>query len=362
MHVVLAGGGTAGHIEPALNTADALRALSCGDTISVLGTSRGLETTLVPARGYELTLIPATPLPRRINKDLLTLPFRLRRAIREVEKHLADKQADVVVGFGGYVAIPAYLAAKRAGVPIVVHEANARPGLANRIGARYATAIVDTVAGSLTHATTLGLPLRHAIRNLNKSTAKSAAVEVWGLDPQKKTILVFGGSQGARHLNEVVAKAAPLLVAKGYQILHSVGKANADHLVTNVAGYKTVPYIDSMEFAYGIADVAITRAGAMTVAELTAVGIPALYVPLPIGNGEQRLNALPVVHAGGGALVDDADLTPEIIETTMIGWLEGDLEAVKSAAARCGHKDAVDQFVGIIRSAAQKSSHKRGAK
>ena len=354
MHVVLAGGGTAGHIEPALNTADAIRALSCGDTLSVLGTERGLETTLVPARGYELTLIPATPLPRRINKDLFTLPLRLSNAIKQVEKHLKEKNADVVVGFGGYVAIPAYLAAKRAGIPIVVHEANARPGLANRIGARYATAVVDTVAGSLTHATTLGLPLRHSIRNLDSATAKSAAVEVWGLDPNKKTILVFGGSQGARHLNEVFAKAAPTLVSKGYQILHSVGKANADHLVSNIPGYKTVPYIDKMEFAYGIADVAVTRAGAMTVAELTAVGIPALYVPLPIGNGEQRLNALPVVHAGGGALVDDAELTPEIVESTLIGWLEGELDVVKAAAARCGHKDAVDTFVEIFQTAARK--------
>jgi UDP-N-acetylglucosamine--N-acetylmuramyl-(pentapeptide) pyrophosphoryl-undecaprenol N-acetylglucosamine transferase len=310
----------------------------------------------VPARGYELTLIPATPLPRRINKDLFTLPLRLSAAIKQVEKHLVDKQADVVVGFGGYVAIPAYLAARRAGVPIVVHEANARPGLANRIGARFAVAIVDTVRGSIPNAKTLGLPLRHAIRNLDKATAKSAAVEVWGLDPQKKTVLVFGGSQGARRLNEVIAAAAPHLTSRGYQVLHSVGKNNADQLVRNVTGYVTVPYIDKMEFAYGIADVAVTRAGAMTVAELTAVGIPALYVPLPIGNGEQRLNALPVANAGGGVIIDDNKLTADIVVDQISAWLEGDLDSVKIAAAACGNKNAVDEFIEIILAAARTRS------
>jgi UDP-N-acetylglucosamine--N-acetylmuramyl-(pentapeptide) pyrophosphoryl-undecaprenol N-acetylglucosamine transferase len=225
--------------------------------------------------------------------------------------------------------------------------------LANRIGARYATAVVDTVAGSIAKATTLGLPLRHAIRNLDKASAKSAAVEVWGLDPHKKTVLVFGGSQGARRLNEVVAAAAPQLVARGYQVLHSVGKNNADHLVRNVPSYVTVPYIDKMEFAYGIADVAVTRAGAMTVAELAAVGIPALYVPLPIGNGEQRLNALPVVNAGGGVIVEDAHLTADIVIQQISNWLESDLDALKKAAAACGKKDAVEDFIEIILNAAR---------
>ena len=353
MHVVLAGGGTAGHIEPALNTADAIRARDCGYTLSVLGTERGLETTLVPARGYELTLIPAVPLPRRINKDLFTLPHRLRAAINRVEAHLIATNADVVVGFGGYVAIPAYLAARRAGVPIVVHEANAKPGLANRIGARFATAVVDTVAGSIAGARTLGLPLRFAIRTFNKEQARAAAIETWQLSADKPTILVFGGSQGARHLNEVVAESAPSLIAQGFQILHSVGRNNLDQMVTGVPGYVTVAYIDRMDFAYGIADVAVTRAGAMTVAELTAVGLPALYVPLPIGNGEQRLNAQEVVQAGGGVLIDDADFNSGVLLSTLSQMRTRGLEEMSKAAAACGHLNDVDTFVDIIFDAAK---------
>jgi UDP-N-acetylglucosamine--N-acetylmuramyl-(pentapeptide) pyrophosphoryl-undecaprenol N-acetylglucosamine transferase len=356
MHIVLAGGGTAGHIEPALNTADALRARDCGYSFSILGTAKGLETTLVPARGYELTLIPAVPLPRRISGDLFTVPTRLLSAIDAVSKHLIERRASVVVGFGGYVSLPAYLAARKLGIPIVVHEANARPGLANRIGARFATAVVDTVAGSIKGAVTLGLPLRFAIRNLDKTAGRSAAVEIWGLDPNKKTILVFGGSQGARSLNEVVAAAAEALTKSGYQILHSVGSANADQLVSNIPGYKTVLYIERMDFAYAIADVAVSRAGAMTVAELTAVGIPAVYVPLAIGNGEQRLNAEPVAKAGGGVVIEGVNFNPQILTKTLSEWLEQDLQILSNAAAACGHADAVESFVDIIVSAGR--SHK----
>lgn len=354
MHIVLAGGGTAGHIEPALNTADALRAKDCAISLSVLGTERGLETTLVPARGYALTLIPAVPLPRRVNRDLFTLPLRLRHAVAEVTAHLKQTRADVVVGFGGYVALPAYLAARRAGVPIVVHEANARPGLANRIGARMAAAVVETVDDSLPGAVTLGLPLRYAIRNFDRAAARAAGLELWQLADGRPTLLVFGGSQGARRLNDVVSAAAPQLIGAGYQILHSVGRNNSDQLVSGIQGYVTVPYIERMDFAYGVATVAVARAGAMTVAELTAVGLPAVYVPLPIGNGEQRLNAQPVAAAGGGMIVDDADFTEGVLVDTLTRWKAEGFDERAAAAASCGRKNDVDAFVKIILDAAQR--------
>ncbi len=356
MHVVLAGGGTAGHIEPALNTADALRARDCGISLSVLGTERGLETTLVPARGYSLTLIPAVPLPRALNADLVSLPRRLTKAVEQVAEHLTSTHADVVVGFGGYVSLPAYLAARRLNIPIVVHEANAKPGLANRVGARFAAAIVDTVAGSIKGATTLGLPLRFAIRQFDKQSAAVAAMELWPLRPERPVLLVFGGSQGARHLNDVVREAADSIIEMGFDVLHSVGRNNNDQLVTGTAGYVTVPYIDRMDFAYGAASVAVTRAGAMTVAELTAVGLPAIYVPLPIGNGEQRLNAAAVVQAGGGEMIDDSKFTAATLVEVLSRWqLEG-LAKRAEAAASCGHKNDVDMFVDIILKTAQRST------
>src|SRR5260221_3210561 len=137
MHVVIAGGGSAGHIEPALNTADALRRADPGIGITMLGTEKGLDTKLIPARGYDLRLIPAVPLPRKPSADLLTVPFRLLGTVKQAQAVMADVHADVVVGFGGYVALPAYLAARPGHLPIVVHDANLRPGLANRVGAMF---------------------------------------------------------------------------------------------------------------------------------------------------------------------------------------------------------------------------------
>lgn len=210
MHVVLAGGGTAGHIEPALALADALRRQDPTVGITALGTERGLETRLVPERGYELALIPAVPLPRKPTPELITVPGRLRGTIKAAEQVLERTRADAVVGFGGYVALPGYLAAKRLGVPIVVHEANARPGLANKIGSRYAHGVaVSTPDSKLRDARYIGIPLRRAIATLDRARVRPEARAAFGLDPNLPTLLVSGGSQGARRLNEVVQQAAP---------------------------------------------------------------------------------------------------------------------------------------------------------
>src|ERR1700759_2192938 len=161
MRVVLAGGGSAGHSEPALAGADALRQADPGAMIICLGTERGLETRLVPMRGYELAMIPAVPLPRSVTPRLLAVPGKLAGAVSTAAGVLDRMKADVVVGFGGYVATPGYLAARRRHVPIVVHEANPRPGLANKLGARLTEHVfTGHPATQLAHATYLGSPTR----------------------------------------------------------------------------------------------------------------------------------------------------------------------------------------------------------
>ncbi len=207
--VLLAGGGTAGHIEPALAVADALLAVDPSIRITALGTERGLETTLVPARGYDLELIPAVPLPRKPSMDLLTLPTRMRSAVKATRAIMTDREVDVVVGFGGYVALPAYLAA-RGRVPIVVHEANARAGLANKIGARFAVSVAAAVDGSgLKNAHVVGNPVRRSLSELDRPALRAQAREFFGLHPAAPTLLVFGGSQGAQRINDAVSAAAP---------------------------------------------------------------------------------------------------------------------------------------------------------
>lgn len=346
MHVVVAGGGTAGHVEPALALADALRRLDPSVTISALGTRLGLEARLVPARGYDLAEITRVPLPRRLTPELLRVPFRLRQAIRQTQDHLDRVNADVVVGFGGYVALPAYLAARRRRTPSVVHEANARAGLANRIGARRAAVVAAAVQGcGLPGAQVLGIPLRRQVATLDRTGSRAQARALFGLVPQTPVLLVTGGSQGAQRLNHALMGAARDLIAGGVQVLHVTGPQHLDEVsavTAEIPGYHVVAYADQMELAYAAADLVVCRAGALTCAELTAVGLPAVFVPLPIGNGEQALNAGPVVAAGGGLLVPDAELTPEVVRTRVLPLLlDSDrLSAMGVAAASLGHRDA----------------------
>jgi UDP-N-acetylglucosamine--N-acetylmuramyl-(pentapeptide) pyrophosphoryl-undecaprenol N-acetylglucosamine transferase len=358
MRVVIAGGGTAGHIEPALALADALRADDPDTRITALGTERGLETRLVPERGYPLELIPAVPLPRRITPALFAVPGRLVRAVRATAQVLDRCEADVVVGFGGYVALPAYLAARRRKIAIVVHEANARPGLANRIGARLTSHVaVATAVIALPHATTVGIPVRNEISELDRMHLRAEARAHFTLQPDKPTLLVFGGSQGARRLNDAVVGAARTLLDAGAQILHATGPANLEAVRAATAeigpGYVAVDYIERMALAYSAADLAVTRAGALTCAEVSAVGLPACFVPLPHGNGEQRLNARPIVTAGGGVLIDDAALTAAHLAEVVVPLL-GDgqrLAAMGAAAAGVGHRGAADALAALVRAA-----------
>ena len=358
IHVVLAGGGTAGHIEPALALADALRRRDPRIGITALGTTKGLETRLVPERGYDLELIPAVPLPRRPTSELFTVPSRLAGTVRRAAEVLDQVRADVVVGFGGYVALPAYFAARRRNVPIVLHEANVRPGLANRIGARMtdriATGSPDTRIGGGKY---LGMPLRRAISTLDRAALREEACKTFGLAPQSPTLLVYGGSQGARRLNESVIAAAQAFSSAGIQILHAVGRANYDEAKlpkVEGAAYVAVPYLDRMDLAYAAADLVLCRGGAMTCAEVAAVGLPAAYVPLPIGNGEQRLNAAPAVRAGGGLIVDDANLTTDWLtrELLPLALDKQRLERMGQAAAELGRRDGDEALADLVFDAA----------
>ena len=351
MRVMLAGGGSAGHIEPAMALADALRRIDPGVEVTCLGTERGLETRLIPLRGYPLELIPAVPMPRSVTPKLLTVPGRLAGAVNAAAAALDRTRAQVLVGFGGYVATPAYLAARRRGIPIVVHEANPKPGLANRLGARFTTHVfTGHPDAQLRNAKYLGIPIRREIAELDRLGLGDKARAHFGLRPDLPVLLVTGGSQGARSINDAVFGAAGWLRDAGVQVLHIIGPRNGHDAPVTEKGtaegggvpYVASPYIDRMDLAYAAADFALCRAGAMTCAELTAVGLPAAYVPLPIGNGEQRLNALPIVQRGGGMLVADAELTAEWIRDTLLPVLVNidQVADMSEAAASLGRGDA----------------------
>jgi UDP-N-acetylglucosamine--N-acetylmuramyl-(pentapeptide) pyrophosphoryl-undecaprenol N-acetylglucosamine transferase len=363
VHVVVAGGGSAGHIEPALAFADALRRRLPDAAITALGTERGLDTRIIPARGYDLALIPPVPIPRKPGADLLRVPGRLRASVAAAADVLRERKADVLVGFGGFVSGPAYLAARRLGVPIVVHEANPRPGWANRLGARLTPYVAYTFPGTpIAHGRQVGLPIRRAIAGLDRAGLRAEARATFGLDPDRPTLLVTGGSQGAKRLNDAASGAAADLRAAGAQVLHATGTAHTVEVPPGEPPYVTVPYLDRMELGYAAADLVLCRAGANTVVELTAVGLPAAYVPLPIGNGEQALMARPVVTAGGGLMIDDAACTPDWVRGTLTPLLvDADrLATMGRAAAGSGRPDADERLVDLALEAAQHGTARGG--
>lgn len=359
--VVVAGGGTAGHVEPAMALADAVMRMRPDARVVALGTKRGLENTLVPARGYPLELIPPVPMPRKPTPELFRLPLKVRESIRVTRSVFQRVGADVVVGFGGYVALPAYLAA-RGRLPIVVHEANVRAGLANKIGARFATAVAAAVPDTgLPGAQVIGIPLRQSITSLDRAALRADARRFFGLDPKAPTLLVFGGSQGARSLNIAVSGAARELGEAGIGVLHAHGPKNTltvddTAMRRGAPPYVAVPYLERMDLAYAAADLALCRSGAMTVAEVSAVGLPAIFVPLPIGNGEQAFNARPVVDIGGAVMVPDAELTTAKVIELVVPLLSDPrhLAMMSAAAQGSGHKVADETLARMVLEAVRK--------
>jgi UDP-N-acetylglucosamine--N-acetylmuramyl-(pentapeptide) pyrophosphoryl-undecaprenol N-acetylglucosamine transferase len=365
--IALAAGGSAGHVEPALTLADTMTSADPDLEVIALGTATGIESRLIPERGYRFRAVPAYPWPRRIDRAAFGAPIRIGRSVRTVTAVLREERPDVVVGFGGYVALPAYVAARRLGIPIVVHEANSRPGLADRVGARLTPWVAVNAVGVLPHSARIGMPLRTAIRELaalsvaDRAAARDRAREQFGLEADTPTILAFGGSLGARRINSTMIAAAQRFQAAGIQVLHIVGEAGhgVPHEGVPAAGagdarYLTVPYVTAMHEALAAADVVVCRAGAMTCAEIAAVGLPAIYIPLPVGNGEQALNARAVVDAGGGIMIDDADFDDSTIEDTVIPLAidEQRRQAMGGIARTQAIVDADERLADMVRAAA----------
>ena len=355
--VVMAGGATTGHIAPLVATAERLLELDPNVRITCIGTPRGLESRVIPAAGLTLELVPPVPLPRKPSVDLLSVPTRLASAVSKAVRILKAVDADVVVGFGDYVSLPAYLAALRLKVPVVVHEQNALAGLANKVAARFAKVVATSFPHTqLRGARHIGLPVRKGIAILDRDAARVAAREALGLRAEGPTLLVSGGSQGAVAINTAVDGARDRLLAAGIDVLHVVGPKNmADDLVavtdpTTGALYLPVGYVDAMEQAYAAADLMVGRSGAGTVMETALVGLPVVFVPLPHGNGEQARNAEFLVRGRAGILIDNADLTADRLADAVLGILttEGEVTRMSQACRGLVPADAAGDLARLV--------------
>lgn len=355
--VVLAGGGTAGHVSPLLATADAIRERHPDVRITVLGSHGGLEERLVPEAGLDLRLIPKVAFPRRPDLAAVKFPMALRKAVKQTRAILEEVEADVVVGFGGYVCPPAYIAAHRSNRPIVVHEGNSITGMATKLGARYTTYLAKAFPmAKLEGAELIGMPLRRQVTRLDRQAVRAQALSELGLQEGWPTVLVTGGSLGAQRINESFAAQVEQFQREGVQVLHVTGRDKGFEPSAAKAGeppYVVREYAERMELAYAAADLVVSRSGASMVCETSTLGLPAVFVPLPIGNGEQRLNASAVVDAGGALLVDNDDFTPEWVAEHVLGLAKDParLEQMSRIASEHGHRTADEQLVDLVEKA-----------
>ncbi|MBB4071296.1 UDP-N-acetylglucosamine--N-acetylmuramyl-(pentapeptide) pyrophosphoryl-undecaprenol N-acetylglucosamine transferase [Canibacter oris] len=350
---LLAGGGTAGHVNPLLALAELIKATDPAAEIVTLGTAEGLESKLVPQRGFELVTIARLPFPRKPSLYALGFPLRYRQAVAQVRQLIRTRKIDVVVGFGGYAAAPAYSAAKREKIPYVIHEANALPGMANKLGARGTKYVGVTFPGTpMPGAVVTGMPLRQEITKLDRAALRATAAAHFELDPALPTLLVTGGSLGARGINQGMAGAAAEIVASGAQVLHIWGglTAVAD---PQQPGYRVLQYCDRMDLAFAIADLAVSRAGSTTVSEISGLGIPAVFSPYRHGNGEQALNCRAVVAAGGALAVEDSDITTAWVQQTLLPLLHDKqrLAEMSAAAKTVARLDGTEQLLQLVQRA-----------
>ena len=365
--VLLAGGGTGGHVFPSLAVAEALRAAAPDLAVEFVGSARGLESTLVPAAGWQLHTIEAAPLARKVSLATLRLPLILARAVRQTRAVLAARHAVGAVVFGGYVSVPLALAARSARIPLVVHEQNAVPGVANRLAGRWAAAVALTHRGSgfgrVTPVVT-GNPVRPGLDADTIAGAKAEALATFGLEPNRTTLLVFGGSQGARRINTATVDSARRWhEPQRLQILHAAGRrdfAEIDAAWTaaregasehDIPLVRCVDFIERMDLAYAAADAVVCRAGASTLAELTVLGLPSVLVPYPHATADhQTANARSVAEAGGARVVADEQFDAErLVAEAEPLLLDDATRGAMSAAARAfGRPDAAERVAALL--------------
>jgi UDP-N-acetylglucosamine--N-acetylmuramyl-(pentapeptide) pyrophosphoryl-undecaprenol N-acetylglucosamine transferase len=366
LSLLVAAGGSGGHVFPGLALARTVVRHEPEATVRFAGTTRGIETRVVPEAGFALDLLPILPLSRRLATETLLAPFAAVRGTVAARRLLRTHHFDVVCGMGGYVTLPVAVAARLEGVPVVLHEQNAVPGIANRLAARVASRIAVGVAVAADafppeRTVVVGNPVRPELARLDRAALHHEGVAAFGLDPDRRTLFVFGGSQGARRINQaVVAATAHWPDPAGVQVLHACGRrdeadvraawAEADPDGRGLL-VKTVPFVERMDLAYAAAELAMTRAGAITMAELTATGMPAVMVPLPHATADhQAANAHAVAAAGGAVVVDDAALDGPAVAATVAPLLADPdrLAAMAEAMRSLAHPAAAEELAALV--------------
>ncbi|MFP5297450.1 MAG: undecaprenyldiphospho-muramoylpentapeptide beta-N-acetylglucosaminyltransferase [Actinomycetota bacterium] len=359
MKVAIAGGGTAGHVNPAIALA---QQLGKETDLLFVGTTRGIEARLVPAAGFDLATIEVQGFDRSRPHLLPLVGARALRAVFDVRATLKRFGPDVVVGMGGYVSLPTCLAARSLGVPVVLHEQNIVLGLAHRVSKPFADRLAVSFGQTLEQAGPKGVftgnPVMQRFLTVNRQSLKGAALTEMGLSVDRSIVLVFGGSLGARRVNEATVELARLWAAReDVQILHITGRDSLTSVLSTAADipsavYKPVAFIEDMVSAYAVADVAVCRGGATTVAELCVMGLPAVIVPYPHHRDRQQERHAEVLKEAGAALVLDDQETTGGRLAEVVGALLADpgrLVRMSEASLSVARPDAARRLADVVR-------------
>ena len=364
MRILLAGGGTGGHIYPALAIAERLKNLHPECEILYVGTEKGLENRIVPQRGIPFQTIAVEGLPRKLSPALVKAMGRAAGGCLEARKIVKQFRPDLVIGTGGYVCGPVVLAARMAGIPAMIHEQNAFPGVTNKILARFANQIMVNFQASekyFVHKERIcvtGLPVRQEVLN----TKKQDGLAYFGFSADKTTLLVSGGSRGARSLNRAMAAAYPdLLQHEDLQILHLTGAADYEDTLKAISEKKIVladypqlqikPYLDEMQYGLAAADFCVGRAGATFLAEITACGLPGILIPYPYAaENHQEYNAKALVDQQAAVMILDKDLTGKLLSQNILDLYQN--REIRAQMAECaqkaGKRDALAQIIRLV--------------
>ncbi|MEX2549653.1 MAG: undecaprenyldiphospho-muramoylpentapeptide beta-N-acetylglucosaminyltransferase [Nitriliruptoraceae bacterium] len=374
--ILIAGGGTAGHVFPAIAVARELTRLDPDIEPVFVGVSDRLEARLVPEAGFELQTIDAVSIPRRPSPKLLKVPGALRSGVLACRALITERHAAAAVTFGGYVSFPLDRAAYRESLPLVIHEQNSVPGLTNRVAARWSDRVALTFPGSAARfnraerCVVTGNPVRSDVLGLDRAARRSEARAAFGLEPDPLTLLVFGGSQGARSINQAIVEAHPLWGDRDVQVLHAAGRngypaAERGWELARASDpdgphVRLVEFIEDMAAAYAAADIVICRAGATSIAELTVLGLPALLVPYPHATADhQRENANALVRAGGAVVIDDDDLSGSALVEALVPVVDdpGRYAGLARGARAFGRPDAAGNVARLVLELTSKGSH-----
>ncbi|MCC6449028.1 MAG: undecaprenyldiphospho-muramoylpentapeptide beta-N-acetylglucosaminyltransferase [Candidatus Aureabacteria bacterium] len=356
MRIAFAAGGTGGPLYPAIAVAEALAAAGRAHDCFFFVSRRGVERRILEGGGFPFAELPACPVASAAPHRLLPAAARMLWAYRAARRLMRERNTEVLVGFGAYASVPPALAARALGLGLVIHEANAVMGRANRLLRRVAHAVAlgmpqgdrrGETPGEVT-----GTPLRAGIL---RGADRNESRRLLGLAPDRFTLLVTGGSQGARALNGAAAGAAGAFTREGIQVLHLAGEEGCSEVreayrLAGLAG-AVLPYLGGMERAYAAADIAVCRAGAMTLAELAQAGLPAIAVPFPGATGNhQEANARFYERAGGVRVLPERDLTPGRLAELVIGCMRSraEREAMSRAMRAAARPDAAARVAEIV--------------